>query len=67
MRQLFAAHCLRVRRHGPSQVRPIRATIGANFTYQRNLQVCVAYMGYFGNAEVVSQREFRALTDRDQL
>ncbi len=45
----------------------MRASIGANFTYRRNLQVGLTYMGYFGNAEVVNQREFRALTDRDQL
>ena len=45
----------------------MRGSIGANFTYKRNLQVGVTYMGYFGNAEVVNQREFRALTDRDQL
>jgi len=25
------------------------------------------YMGYFGNTEVASMREFRPLTDRDQL
>jgi hypothetical protein len=45
----------------------MRASIGATFTYQRNLQVGLTYMGYFGDAEVVNQREFRALTDRDQL
>ena len=45
----------------------MRASIGANFTYQRNLQVGLTYMGYFGNAEVSSMREFRPLTDRDQL
>ena len=45
----------------------MRASIGANFTYQRNLQVGLTYMGYFGNAEVSNMREFRPLTDRDQL
>ena len=45
----------------------MRASIGANFTYQRNLQVGLTYMGYFGKAEVANMREFRPLTDRDQL
>ncbi len=45
----------------------MRASIGANFTYQRNLQVGLTYMGYFGSAEVANMREFRPLTDRDQL
>ncbi len=44
-----------------------RGSISANFTYNRNLQVGLAYMGYFGDPETVNQRRVKLLTDRDQL
>lgn len=43
-----------------------RLSIGANFTYQRNLQIGLTYLGYLGSASL-DPIEYRPLTDRDQL
>lgn len=44
-----------------------RGSIGANFTYNRNFQIGLTYLGYFGKAETVDQKKINLLTDRDQL
>ncbi|WP_343316268.1 DUF1302 domain-containing protein [Aromatoleum anaerobium] len=45
----------------------IRYSIGANFTYNRNFQIGMTYLGYAGDAEVANLKKQRLQTDRDQL
>ncbi len=44
-----------------------RYSVGATMTYRRNFSVGVSYLGYLGNPEVVQQKTFRPLTDRNQV
>lgn len=44
-----------------------RYSIGANFTYNRNFQIGLTYLGYAGGAEVADLKKQRLLIDRDQL
>lgn len=45
----------------------IRGSLGANFIHRSGLEVEVAYVGYFGSAEVDNPRKLRDLTDRDYV
>ncbi|WP_345791843.1 DUF1302 family protein [Thauera sp. JM12B12] len=49
-----------------------RLSVGATMTYKRNFQVGLTYLGYFGDANlgrlgIEGPKNFRGLTDRDQL
>lgn len=49
-----------------------RLSVGATMTYKRNFQVGLTYLGYLGDANlgrlgIERPKNFRGLTDRDQL